>query len=128
MKYFWKMRKMRMVGAMMSSAPALSRTTSVEWAPTKPCSAPAMVRMLGSSMSTMASRNWFHVLRNIRTPSEASAGTARGSWMCQNAFHGPAPSTHEDSVNSTGTDWKWVRIQNTAKGMFRPMSGRISPR
>ena len=28
---------------------------------------------------------------------------------------------------SLGTDWKWVRIQNTANGMFSPISGRISP-
>src|SRR6185295_9633493 len=62
-KWRWKMRNTTIVGAMISREPALSRTTSVEDWPTKFCRAPAIVRFVGSLMSTMACRNVFHVHR-----------------------------------------------------------------
>ena len=41
------------------------------------------------------------------------------------AVHGPAPSMFAASESSPGMPAKWARIQNTAKGMLIPMSGRI---
>ena len=32
-----------------------------------------------------------------------------------------------DSEISLGIDWKWMRIQYTANGMFSPIIGRMNP-
>lgn len=86
-----------------------------------------MVRLLGSLMSTSASRKVFQVDKNMSSASEAIAGRARGTWMCSNAFQAPAPSMLAASVSSTGALMKWARIQKTAKGMLRPINGRMRP-
>ncbi len=43
--------------------------------------------------------------------------------MRQNRSHVEAPSTRAASEISAGMLTKWARIQNTAKGMYRPISG-----
>src|SRR5690606_7052910 len=60
---FWKIAKTVIVGSMMSSAPADRSTMSVPYWPWKAASAPATVRMSGSSIITRAMMNWFHVHR-----------------------------------------------------------------
>ena len=59
----------------------------------------------------------------MRTPSDAIAGRASGTWIRQNSAHVFAPSTRAASEMSAGRLAKWARIQNTPKGMNRPMSG-----
>ena len=87
-----------------------------------------MVRFVGSSISTMASRNWFQVHRNIRIPSEASAGTGERQLDVPERLASGRHRRCDDGLGQVlGHRMKWVRIQNTANGMFRPISGRISP-
>ena len=57
-------------------------------------------------------------------PSDAIAGPASGTWMRQKRSRFPAPSTRAASEISVGMFTKCARIQNTANGMYRPMSGR----
>ena len=50
---------------------------------------------------------------------------ASGTWMRQNSCQVLAPSMRAASDSSSGMLTKCARIQNTANGMNRPMSGRM---
>ena len=63
------------------------------------------------------------------TPTSGSRATpsgarASGTWIRQNRSQVLAPSTRAASEISFGMLTKWARIQNTANGMNRPISGR----
>ena len=73
-KWRWKTRKTISVGVRISSDPAESSGMSAPHCPWNAPSAPAIVRFVGSSTRTIASRNWFHVQTESRIPSDASAG------------------------------------------------------
>ena len=60
----------------------------------------------------------------MRIPSDAIGARASGTWIRQNRSHVLAPSTRAASEISLGMFTKWARIQNTANGMNRPISGR----
>ena len=57
--------------------------------------------------------------------SDTIAGRASGTWTRQNSCHASAPSTRAASESSRGMLTKWARIQNTANGMYSPISGRM---
>ena len=119
------MRKITSVGVRISSDPAHSSGMSVPHWPWNAPRAPAIVRLVGSSTRTMASRNWFQVHRNSRIARDEIAGMASGTWMRQNSCHVVAPSIRAASDSSPGMLTKWARIQKTPNGMNRPMSGRM---
>ena len=87
-KWRWKTRKTMSVGARISSDPAESSGMSAPHWPWNAPSAPAIVRFVGSSTSTIASRNWFHVQTESRIPSDASAGRASGTWIAPEELPG----------------------------------------
>ena len=113
------------MGSRIRIDPADSSGMSVPHWPWKAPSAPATVRCLGSSTRIRARMNWFHVQTDMRIPSDTIAGLARGTWIRQNRSHIPAPSTRAASDSSRGMFTKCARIQNTANGMYRPISGRM---
>ena len=55
--------------------------------------------------------------------SDATAGMAKGTWIRQKRSASVAPSTRAASDSSGGMPRKWARIQKTAKGMYKAISG-----
>ena len=84
------------------------------------------VRCFGSSTRISARMNWFHVQTDMQDRRATTiAGLASGTWTRQKRSHIPAPSTRAASDSSRGMFTKCARIQKTANGMYRPMSGTM---